>query len=93
MELSYNLFEKELPKNKDLKFDTYKDKIIRELDCSVIEYMHQKISEARDTEISEKGFSDYKIFDSARGILLRAVLRFQAQEFKVKITFKFVLEI
>jgi hypothetical protein len=68
MELSYNLFEKELPKNKDLKFDTYKDKIIRELDCSVIEYMHQKISEARDIEILEKGFSDYKIFDSARGI-------------------------
>jgi hypothetical protein len=68
MELSYTLFEKELPKNKDLKFDTYKDKIIRELDCSVIEYMHQKISEARDNEISEKGFSDYKIFDSARGI-------------------------
>ncbi len=68
LESDYNQFNKELPKNKDLKFDVHKDKIIRELDCFVIEYMHRIISEERDNEILEKGFSDYKIFDSARGI-------------------------
>ena len=68
MELSYSQFNKDLPKNKDLKSDSYKDKIILELDCSVIEYMHQKILEERDVEISKNGFSGYKIFDSARGI-------------------------
>ena len=36
------LIGKELPKNKDVKEDQYKDLLIRELDCSVIEYLHQK---------------------------------------------------
>src|SRR5258707_15192626 len=30
----------ELPRNKDIKEDKYKDKILRELDCKVIEFMH-----------------------------------------------------
>src|ERR1700754_1501102 len=29
-----------LPQNKDTPHDQYKDKILRELDCAVIEYMH-----------------------------------------------------
>ena len=68
MENSYNQLGKELPRNKDLKIDIHQDKIIRELDCSVIEFMHQIILEARDEELLLKGFSEYKIFDSVRGI-------------------------
>jgi hypothetical protein len=36
MEEDYKTLNKEIPKNKDLKKDIYKDKIIRELDCTLI---------------------------------------------------------
>src|SRR5690606_3265158 len=36
---------KELPKNRDVRDDKHKDLLIRELDCAVIEYLHQKIKE------------------------------------------------
>ena len=68
MELYYNQIGKELPKNKDIKSDIHKDKIIRELDCAVIEYMHHTISEQAKLEIKNRGFSNYKIFDTTRGI-------------------------
>ncbi len=67
MESYYNQIGKDLPKNKDLKSDSHKDKIIRELDCAVIEYMHHTILEQYKIEVSKKGYSDFKIFDSARG--------------------------
>ena len=59
---------KELPKNKDLPKDQYHDLILRELDCAVIEYLHQKIDEQIKLDILEKGFSNYKHFDTVRGI-------------------------
>jgi hypothetical protein len=59
---------KDLPKNKDLPIDKYKDKILRELDCKVIEFMHDKILTQIALEISTKGFSDLKLFDSVRGV-------------------------
>jgi hypothetical protein len=68
MVMCYQAIGKELPKNKDASFDMYKDKILRELDCSVIEFMHQKILEQIEVDKSEKGFSDYPSFDSARGV-------------------------
>lgn len=70
MESQYNDLGKDLPKNKDIKVDLHKDKLIRELDCSVIEFMHQTILEQRELQISSKGFSDYKIFDSAKGVFI-----------------------
>lgn len=55
---------KELPKNKDVKEDEHKDLLIRELDCAVIEYLHQKIKE----EIKSDENSLIKEFDTARGV-------------------------
>lgn len=52
---------KELPKNKNLSSDHYHDLILRELDCAVIEYLHQKIKE-------NNGFSLLKHFDTVRGV-------------------------
>jgi hypothetical protein len=57
-----------LPENKDLKIDKYKDNILRELDCKVIEFMHDRIIQQIAREIKTKGHSDYKPFDSVRGI-------------------------
>ena len=53
-----------LPQNRDLDHDKYKDLILRELDCAVIEYMHQKIEE----EIKGNPTSQLQPFDTARGI-------------------------
>src|ERR1700744_3150654 len=48
---------RELPKNKDLPKDQHHDLILRELDCSVIQYLHQKISETIVSETKAKGYS------------------------------------
>ncbi|MCZ2100479.1 MAG: hypothetical protein LC107_02950 [Chitinophagales bacterium] len=43
--------DKKTPENKDVQSDKYHDLIIRELDCAVIEYMHQKIDEQIKSDI------------------------------------------
>lgn len=55
---------KELPKNKDVKEDAHKDLLIRELDCAVIQYLHQKIKEEKEKYPD----NSLKEFDSARGV-------------------------
>lgn len=71
----YSLFKtdlsiagQELPTNKDFRKDEHKDLIIRELDCAVIEYLHQKIAEKITLETQENGFSKLQPFDTVRGI-------------------------
>lgn len=59
---------KKLPQNKDAKKDEHQDLVLRELDCAVIEYLHQKIEDAIKNDESVKGFSEIKRFDTARGI-------------------------
>ena len=68
MEAEYRILNKEIPQNKDLIKDRHKDKIIRELDCTLIEFMHQAILEQILDEKKVQGFSDVKIFDSTRGV-------------------------
>jgi hypothetical protein len=58
---------KTLPKNIDIEKDPHKDKLRRELDCAVIEYMHKEIEIEIDKNELKKGFSELKKFDSARG--------------------------
>ena len=58
---------KQIPKNEDITYDKHKDKLLRNLDCSTIEFMHEKILIKTQTDMKEKGFSDLKIFDSTRG--------------------------
>ncbi len=64
MEKDFSYLGNELPKNKDVKEDEHKDKLIRELDCAVIEYLHQKIKE----EIQNNPQTSIKEFASARGV-------------------------
>lgn len=58
----------ELPENKDISADKHKDKILRELDCKVIEFMHDQILLQVAEDISAQGYSELKLFDSARGV-------------------------
>lgn len=75
---------KELPKNKDLPKDKYHDLILRELDCAVIEYLHQKIEEKINDDIINKGFSEYKSFDTVRGIFTEGGPAFEGAGIQVK---------
>jgi len=68
MEKGYRLMEKALPENKDLPYDKHKDKILRELDCTVIEYMHKLLFRNAEKEIRKNGFTQNKLFDSTRGV-------------------------
>jgi hypothetical protein len=59
---------KEVPQNTDAKGDVNKDKLIRELDCTVIEFMHTEVADQINNDVQERGFSEYKPFDSVRGV-------------------------
>jgi len=65
---AYRAAGKELPKNKDLPKDQYKDKILRELDCAVIEFMNQRILAEAQEEMKKQEYTNIKIFDSTRGV-------------------------
>jgi len=75
---------KDLPQNKDLPKDKYRDLILRELDCAVFEYMHQKISEEIEKDIKSKGFSEYKHFDTTRGIFTEGGPAFEGAGIQTK---------
>jgi hypothetical protein len=64
----YRAMNKILPRNKDLPGDKHYDRIFRELDCEVIEFMHNRIFKKIKADLKEKGFSEYQIFDSTRGV-------------------------
>jgi len=68
LEKIYKDLDEELPQNRDIKTDKYKDKILRELDCKVIEFMHDQIVQQVADDIKAQGYSEYKLFDSARGV-------------------------
>ncbi|HVU57970.1 MAG TPA: hypothetical protein VHD83_23075 [Puia sp.] len=70
MEEAYKKAGRSLPVNKDSPVDMHRDKLLRVLDCTVIEYMHARIEEQYKKDKKEKGFSDFKIFDSTRGVFM-----------------------
>jgi hypothetical protein len=66
MAASYKVVGRDLPENKNLSQDLHKDKILRVLDCTAIEYMHSEIYKRYKGDIDSQGFSDLKIFESTR---------------------------
>ena len=68
MEIELKAFGKALPVNKNLKADEHGDKLLRELDCATIEFMHKEIRKEYNTDVAKRGYSAYKIFDSVRGV-------------------------
>ncbi|SFE98440.1 hypothetical protein SAMN05518672_113155 [Chitinophaga sp. CF118] len=59
---------KVLPENKNLPHDPHKDHLLRNLDCAAIEFMHSRILSRAEEDLKTKGFTQYKIFDSTRGV-------------------------
>jgi hypothetical protein len=57
-----------LPENIDQADDANHDKLIRKLDCAVIESMHQNILKQYNKNIKANKFSNINVFDSTRGV-------------------------
>jgi hypothetical protein len=84
MRAVYESAGKSLPENSDSPGDVYHDKLIRKLDCTVIEYMHQKILEQHNKDISANKFSNTQVFDSTRGIFTEGGPAFQGASLYAK---------
>jgi hypothetical protein len=75
---------KTLPENKNLPKDKFQDLILRELDCAVIEYLHQKIIEKITEDNNLKGFSHLKHFDTVRGVFTEGGPAFEGAGIQTK---------
>ena len=68
MKVYYKDIVRVLPQNKDLKNDNHKDKILRESDCAVIEFMHKEIRKAITSDSGALQEIGVQPFDSVRGL-------------------------
>ena len=68
MNIELKKFGKDLPVNRDVNTDMHGDKVLRDLDCATIEFMHKQIRTQYIKDIVEKNHSTLKIFDSVRGV-------------------------
>jgi hypothetical protein len=59
-----------LPRNRDVSHDVYKDKLLRELDCTVIEFIHNNVYNKVQSNIDKKGYSEDPLFDSVRNVFI-----------------------
>jgi hypothetical protein len=84
MKDDFSLIGKQLPQNKNLPKDQYHDLILRELDCSVIEYLHQKVSEEIEFDIKTKRFSNLQNFDTVRGVFTEGGPAFEGAGIQTK---------
>jgi len=87
----YRLFKSEmhnagipLPANNNIAGDEYKDRVLRDLDCAVIEYMHNKIDEAVKEEIQAKQYTEIRRFDTVRGIFTEGGPAFEGAGIQAK---------
>ena len=58
--------------------------LLRNLDCSTIEFMHEEILSKTQADMKDKGFSDFKIFDSTRGAFIEGGPAFEGSGLHAK---------
>jgi hypothetical protein len=80
----FSFINRDLPKNRDLPNDKFHDLIFRELDCAVIEYLHQKIDQQIKEDTSQNGYSQLKPFDTVRGIFTEGGPAFEGAGIQTK---------
>lgn len=73
-----------LPENEDVKSDPHKDKLLRKLDCSVIEFMHDTMQDEHRVELETYGHSNTKLYDSVRSAFLEGAPIFPGAGLKMK---------
>lgn len=84
LRIEFETTGKTLPKNIDVANDPFKDKLKRELDCAVIEYMHKEMEIEIEKNILEKGYSEMRKFDSSRGFFTEGGPAFPGSEIQMK---------
>jgi hypothetical protein len=70
IESLYHKIGKELPSNRDTKGDAFHDKVIRELDCTLIEFMHTEIYRKFQKNLRLSELANYKLFESTREVFI-----------------------
>ena len=75
---------KELPRNRDLPHDKHKDRLLRDLDCATIEFMHKLQQSYFRNDILTLGFSNLKLFDSTRGVFTEGGPAFAGSDIMAK---------
>lgn len=84
LRIEFETTGKTLPKNIDVANDPFKDKLKRELDCAVIEYMHKEMEIEIEKNILGKGYSEMRKFDSSRGFFTEGGPAFPGSEIQMK---------
>ncbi len=84
MKTRFSFISKDLPQNRDLPKDKFHDLIFRELDCAVIEFLHQKINEQIKEDVTKNGYSQLKPFDTVRGIFTEGGPAFEGAGIQTK---------
>jgi len=70
--------------NEDVKSDPHKDKLLRKLDCAVIEFMHKSISKSQELERQKLGFELTPSYDTVRNAFLEGASAFPGSAIKLK---------
>lgn len=73
-----------MPRNEDVKSDPYQDKLLRKLDCAVIEHMHKDMILLQEVERQKFGFTLLKSFDTVRSAFLEGAPAFPGSEIRLK---------
>ena len=85
MEAKFQALKKPIPINKDVKQDEHKDRLMRELDCALIEFMHEQIfSDYQQEIIANNGYTNVKLFDSTRGVFTEGGEAFPGSAIQMK---------
>lgn len=59
-----------LPQNSAPIGTLLQDKVLRKLDCAVVEYMHNSIYKQNKNDMAEQGHSTFESFDSVRSVFI-----------------------
>jgi len=84
LKIEYTAFKKDIPSNRDHLADPHGDKLMRFRDCATIEFMHEKIREQIRADLASKGYTEYKIFDSVRGMFPEGEPAYEGAGFRAK---------
>jgi hypothetical protein len=84
MKENFSFLGKEMPVNEDSPKDQYRDRVLRKLDCAVIEFLHQHIDEQIKSDTQERGFSELKRFDTTRGLFTEGGPAFEGAGIQTK---------
>lgn len=84
MKLSNDTLGKPMPKNTDIKGDIHKDKLKRELDCAVIEFMNERIYTLNQKFTKANGHTAVKLIDSVRGAFMEGGEAFPGSGIQLK---------